>query len=219
MKNYILILLLITCSIAVYSQERKLRGPIWTFNQPHVDVFGISLGIGPKEIFRDTTLSRTFGVRIDLNVLGLLSPLLPKSPLGMSSSDQPQEVINGINISTGSFDISTNGLSLGLLMQYHYRSNGVSIAGLTNVSEIQNGIAISALGNDIDTLRGVSVGFINDAFNVAGIQIGGANDIKTKGVGIQIGVFNKATNFKGIQLGLWNENDKRSLPILNWNFK
>jgi hypothetical protein len=39
------------------------------------------------------------------------------------------------------------------------------------------------------------------------------------GRGVQIALFNSSMNFKGIQIGLWNKNQKRSLPFINWNFK
>ncbi|MFU8844655.1 MAG: LA_2272 family surface repeat-containing protein [Bacteroidales bacterium] len=37
--------------------------------------------------------------------------------------------------------------------------------------------------------------------------------------GIQIGLINKTRRLNGVQLGIWNQNEKRSLPIVNWNFK
>lgn len=43
--------------------------------------------------------------------------------------------------------------------------------------------------------------------------------VSEKFVGVQIGAVNQAKKLKGIQFGLWNVNEKRSLPIFNWNFK
>ena len=37
--------------------------------------------------------------------------------------------------------------------------------------------------------------------------------------GLQIGVVNKSKNLRGIQIGIWNVNQKRRLPLINWNFK
>ena len=37
--------------------------------------------------------------------------------------------------------------------------------------------------------------------------------------GVQIGVLNKAKNLKGLQIGLWNKNQHRSLPFINWGTK
>lgn len=201
------------------AQGRKTIGPVWTFNQPNTDVIGIALGISPKEIFRDTTLSRTFGVRVDISPLGLLSPLIPKSPVGSGDPNNPEEIINGLNLSTGSFRINTNGIGIGLMAQYHYRSNGISIAGMQNMAEVQNGISVAPMGNDIDTLRGIAIGFGNSSAQVRGIQLGAFNDITRQGVGIQVGIFNKAKKLRGFQIGLWNKNEKRSLPFINWQFK
>jgi hypothetical protein len=50
-----------------------------------------------------------------------------------------------------------------------------------------------------------------------GIVIALVNHVNT-GRGLQVGLINKANNFRGIQIGLWNRNDKRSLPLINWNF-
>jgi hypothetical protein len=35
--------------------------------------------------------------------------------------------------------------------------------------------------------------------------------------GLQIGIFNTSKHTKGVQLGIWNKNEKRKLPIINWN--
>ncbi len=37
--------------------------------------------------------------------------------------------------------------------------------------------------------------------------------------GLQIGVVNKAKRLRGIQLGIWNINERRKLPLINWNFR
>lgn len=53
-------------------------------------------------------------------------------------------------------------------------------------------------------INGVSVGLVNHAADVRGLQIG---------------LFNKTIELKGFQFGLWNMNEKRRLPIVNWDFK
>jgi hypothetical protein len=37
--------------------------------------------------------------------------------------------------------------------------------------------------------------------------------------GIQIGIYNKTLKLRGFQFGLWNVNERRSFPLINWNFK
>ena len=51
-----------------------------------------------------------------------------------------------------------------------------------------------------------------------GIGIAVIGNFDTEVNGTQIGLFNKANKLKGIQIGLWNTNEKRRLPIINWNF-
>jgi len=50
------------------------------------------------------------------------------------------------------------------------------------------------------------------------LQIWGTNYANKKIVGLQIAMWNKSKNTKRIQSGLWNINEKRNLPIINWNF-
>lgn len=232
MKKYILSFCILFISISSFGQlqkteNRKLRFPAWVFHSKNTDVIGLSLGILPKDVFKDTTLTRTFGLRIEAPGFGVIAPLMPTSPVSNSKksydlkmSESLTEKVYGFNISSGTFGtMEINGFSGALMIQYIYRMNGLSIAYLGNLMEKQNGISISVLGNEIYKSNGLLVGFGNGVHHFNGIQVGAANSVIDNGVGIQIGLFNTAKNFKGLQLGLWNKNDKRTLPILNWNFK
>jgi hypothetical protein len=228
MKKSIIIFALFLSAINCHAQNRKFRPLLWTTHSQNTDIAGISIGALPKGIFKDTTLTRTFGIRIEAPGLGLLFPLIPKSPISQSleayegkMNYKPNEVVYGINISSGStYETEVHGISLALIGQYLHKINGITITGLGNITERYNGITISGIGNDSFKTNGMAVAFIaNSSQYFNGIQISAQNFIETKGTGLQIGIFNKATNFKGIQLGLWNKNDKRSLPLINWNFK
>ena len=37
--------------------------------------------------------------------------------------------------------------------------------------------------------------------------------------GVQVGLINRSQSLTGVQFGLWNINQKRKFPIINWNFK
>ncbi|MFY0629945.1 MAG: hypothetical protein JXR05_06150 [Flavobacteriaceae bacterium] len=228
MKKLIIALILFTISLSVSSQDQKLRPILWTTHSQNTDIVGVSVGIFPKEIFRDTTLTRTFGVRIEAPGLGLFFPLIPRSPISRSleayenaMNNTPNEIVYGINISSGSnYQTEIHGVSLALIGQYIHKINGITIAGLGNITERYNGITISGLENDSFKTNGMAVSLVaNSSQYFNGVQVSAQNFIKTKGTGIQIGIYNEATNFKGIQLGLWNKNDKRILPFINWNFK
>lgn len=232
MKKYFLLLLVLLMSLSSFGQfktieKRKLRFPAWVFHSKNTDILGLSLGVFPKDVFKDTTLTRTFGFRIEAPGFGIISPLMPTSPVSdsresydLKMSEPLIEKVHGFNLSSGTFGtMEINGFSGALMIQYIYKMNGVSIACMSNLVERHNGIAISVLGNEIYKANGLLVGLGNGVSHFNGIQIGAANNISDKGAGLQIGLFNKAKNFKGIQLGLWNKNNKRSLPIINWNFK
>lgn len=233
MKKYILILLACLFSLQIFSQDslnvkRKLRFPAWITHSQNTDVLGLSLAAFPKGILRnDTTLTRTYGIRLEASVVAIFAPLMGRSPISRtknvneSKQEAPlTEIIYGINLSSGTFaETKVNGFSAGLLIQYLYNMNGISMAGMSNLIENHNGIAISGFGNEVYKSNGILIGFGNLARVFNGIQIGGFNEVMQKGVGLQIGIFNEATNFKGLQFGLWNKNDKRSLPLLNWQFK
>lgn len=233
MKKYILSFCILFISISSFGQlqkteNRKLRFPAWVFHSKNTDVIGLSLGVLPKDVFKDTTLTRTFGLRIEAPGFGVIAPLMPTSPVSNSKknydlkmSESLTEKVYGFNLSSGTFGaMEINGFSGALMIQYIYKMNGLSIACISNLMEKQNGISISVLGNEIYKSNGLMIGGIgNDTHYLNGIQIGINNGVSAKGYGIQIGLFNTAKNFKGLQLGLWNKNDKRSLPILNWNFK
>ena len=256
MKN--ICLLLLVCCLATQAQSRKFKTPIWTTHSKNTDIAGVSIGTFPKSIFTDSTLTRTFGVRLEIPGPGILLPLMPKSPLSTSLTEfenklgsEPSEIVYGINLSSGSTaETQVNGISGAFIGQYFIKMNGVAIAGIGNIIEKQNGMALSILGNDSYVMNGLSGGFIGNhtqtlngaqigGFNVSeftnGIQIGiqnnnNKNQNLTNGAqigvlnytedlqGVQIGLINNTKSLKGIQIGLWNKNEKRSLPIINWNF-
>ena len=208
--------------------KRKLRFPAWITHSANKDIVGVSLAAFPKGVFKsDTTLTRTFGLRIEASLLAALSPLMPKSPVSESfenykatQNSKLTEIIYGVNLSSGTFGSTrVNGISGGLFLQYLYSMNGVSFSPLGNLMEKHNGISLSILGNEAYIANGLFIGLGNLAVDFNGIEIGVINTVVGHGVGIQIGLFNEAKDFKGIQLGLWNKNEKRSLPFVNWNFK
>ena len=233
MRKYIFLMVIMLIPVILKAQDntlkdRKMRFPVWITHSNKSDIIGLSFAAFPKGVFKnDTTLARTYGIRVEASLVAVLSPLMPRSPI--STNDRAyvkkqnatlDEIVYGINLSTGTFgQTKVHGFSGGLFMQYLYNLNGIALTGMGNLIENHNGVGISALGNDIYKSNGILIGFGNSVSKFNGIQIGGFNDVLKKGVGLQLGIFNTAQNFKGIQLGLWNKNEKRSLPFINWNFK
>lgn len=203
-------------SMVSFGQKRKFRPLIWTQHDKNVDVVGLSLGAFPTNSRNSDHLNKTFGIRLEAFPLSPLYFLAPKVP----TVDSVHHKIYGINISTGTFEgIDVYGLSTTIFMNNIKKANGISLAGLTNSIAQANGIVVGFGGNGIEKGRGIMIGgpWGNYAKDFSGLQVSFENTIVEKGAGIQIGIFNTAKNFKGLQLGLWNKNQARSLPLINWN--
>ncbi|MBA3680246.1 MAG: hypothetical protein H0W73_03525 [Bacteroidetes bacterium] len=201
MKNIFNLLLIFGLITNLQAQKRESYFPIWTFHHPNSITNGISIGIASG--MENTKNTKSNGVRVEIIGAGLLIPLI-SGP--MMRDDSITEKINGINLSfTGTLaNCKVNGISVGYVGESIYKVNGISATGCLNYVGISNGLQCAVLVNDNDEMKGMQVAFIN-------------NSVTTKG--IQIGVFNFSKDLRGIQLGLWNKNGKRSLPIVNWQFK
>ncbi len=236
----VLLIIVMLFSISVHSQikNKKKYFPIWTFHKDSVSINGLSLGLWThQESFRHT---KTNGLKLELLGIGLLTLLLPNSPISKKKSEfeeflkQPlSEQVNGINISgTGTIcHCLMNGLTIGGIGQINTYVNGIAISGYINMVEKLNGLMSGVLNNAYlvnglqigatnitQNMRGLEIGMYNFTNLIKGIQLGVVNNSFST-TGVQIGLFNKAKKIKGIQLGLWNENPARKFPILNWNFK
>lgn len=220
----LLLIIFICLPILGFSQDynEKLRLPIWTFHTHNTTIYGVSIGA-----FSHTgseRFVRTNGLRLEIPGIGFLAPLGNGSPITgintlKSTSFVFSEIINGINISTGSWgNIKYNGITIGLIAQYGNLNNGLALAGLWNSMDKSNGIQISILINETLQSNGMQFSLSNKSIKTNGIQIGAVNGSQIIN-GVQIGLYNRSKETIGFQIGLWNVNEKRKLPIINWNFK
>lgn len=205
----ILFSLLLLAFVPAKAQQQKVRFPLWTFHQHNVRIYGVSVGAFNANESSNTT---TNGLRLEAPGIGFLLSFMPATPWDTANGFTPEvfpanktpEKISGINLS------ATGGIC--------YRVNGISIAGLTQVNWRINGISVSCMVNATETMNGIQYGTVNICESVRGIQIG--MGVRTDQLrGIQIGFINSSRNTRGLQFGLWNINEKRKLPILNWNFR
>ncbi|MEL6812084.1 MAG: hypothetical protein AAFP76_12190 [Bacteroidota bacterium] len=220
-KLFTLAFFIMTLSSFAQESKRKFRAPVWITHSRNTDIVGLSLAAFPKDVFGDSTLTRTLGIRLEPSLLGVLSPLIPHSPVstspetfGQALSESPTEIVYGFNFSTGTFgETYIYGFSASFFMQYLNRMNGISIAGMCNFIESGNGIFISGFGNDLYKGNGIGIGGGNHAYIFNGIQIGLLNKIKTQGSGIQLSFDNLSEQFKGVQLGVTNRNDAKLIGL------
>ncbi|WP_409417342.1 LA_2272 family surface repeat-containing protein [Flavobacterium sp. PS2] len=126
----------------------------------------------------------------------------------------PDLKLNGLNLSSGCFFTTTsmNGLNISAGNKFN-DFNGFSVTILGTIADNQNGLSIGVYNANND-LIGSTIGVYNQSYELKGLHLGVFNQAQINR-GLQIGVFNKS-NSKGFQLGLWNINNKRSMPFLNW---
>jgi len=214
MKNITIIttVLFLFLTISSFGQinQKKDYFPAGTFHQDSINIHGISVGLWS---FNDEPRNtNTNGIKFELIGVGIALPLIPRSPIVETEEDfvklnqKPlSERINGLNLSTSGTvcHCVTNGFTAGFIGQINFKVNGISTSLVMNLVQKQNGFMAS---------------MFNDAYSVNGLQVGlGNTGVKTRGA--QIGLINNSKNLKGIQIGLWNVNQKRKLPLINWNFR
>jgi hypothetical protein len=224
----IILTFLILFSINVFSQEYniKKRFLVWTFHTKNTTVNGISVGAFPN-LTENSRYVKTNGIRLEIPGFGFLAPIGNGSPISRIDSVSGKfnrsdykfdEIINGINISTGTVGkVNYNGITIAAIAQFGQLNNGIALAGLWNAMDKSNGIQISLLANEALYSNGIQISLGNSAIIMNGLQIGGNNYAKEMH-GIQIGILNNSKKTKGIQIGIWNINEKRKFPIFNWNF-
>lgn len=205
--------LFITTSLFCQEYNLKTNYLLGTFHAKNTTINGFSFGVLPnlKEAHR---FVKTNGIRFEIPGLGILAPIGNGSRISGIESVKGKfnrkdykfdEIINGINISGGSIgEINFNGITLAGIAQFGILNNGIAIAGVWNAMDKSNGMQISLLLNESLYNNGVQVAIGNNSIVMNGVQIG---------------ILNESKKLRGFQFGLWNKNGKRSLPLINWQFK
>lgn len=143
--------------------------------------------------------STTNGIRAELIGAGIVTLLLNDSPLVIRDSAvfakaqiPVSERINGVSLSAlGTVcNCIINGVNVGLVGHIYYQVNGLTASGFMNYSRKHHGVQIAIIGNRSYEVKG-----------------------------LQIALFNETKKLWGVQLGLWNVNERRKLPLINWNFR
>jgi hypothetical protein len=193
-------------------------------------VNGLVLGVGhfDNQNIEKQTIN---GINLEANPMGLAIPFfvfyipelirknkvnIDKDSLQINKMDQSDLLIqmNGINVSSGCFMTSANvnGLSVSLFNKIK-TMNGINVTGFGLQSDTLNGFSVGAY-NGVNKLNGATIGLFNETYSLKGVQIGFYNYAVVHS-GVQFGIFNMSKS-KGFQVGLWNINNKRSMPFINW---
>ena len=209
MKHLIILTLSLFLLNNLYGQDSSMlkKQIIGTFHTSDTEINGFSFGFAST--MGDERNVKTNGLRLEVPGIGFLSFMgngFPNATEPFKLDDYKfSEVVNGLNLSSGSWcDCNYNGITVGLFGQYGKLGNGLSLAGAYNIIDKQNGIQVAVIANTSYYFKGVQISAFNFAHHAKGLQVG---------------LVNRSRGLKGIQLGLWNVNQKRQLPIINWNFK
>lgn len=193
-------------SISIDSSKTNNKYLIWGSPSKATHVHGIMFNVFPKtmkSLNGDLSLPTINGIEFNINPISAFLPFIYL----MYSMDPNVHKPLSESLNEVEFDSFK-------------KVNGIELAFLNMEQTIINGIDINIAGSHESKTNGVSIsGIINKHYVVNGLTIGliGNHDIKCNGV--QIGLINSSNQLKGLQFGLWNKNQKRSFPIINWAFK
>ncbi|WCL81116.1 hypothetical protein PPO43_14165 [Saprospira sp. CCB-QB6] len=168
-------------------------------------IYGLALGLKAKNIrnlqhnYKD--LLHIYGLNLEINPFSIIS-IFHMRPLG-PSVDSIQEYEDKFRPDARSW------------------TYGLNVVPFSNISEqIVHGVNIVGLKNFVDEAHGVSItGLSSFSYKMNGLSIAGIYNSSIQTRGVQIGLVNKSKDLRGFQFGLWNINPKRSLPLINWQFK
>ena len=195
-----------TCKIndTVRTQNRYVLGLLPSRSK---NLYGIAIGPIGSECFCYLPYTRNSnGLNIQLGQ-GIFQTFMIKS----WNLDKYTEIIDSLNnadiLHSKSIPLKKvihNGILLAVFGTFSDQINGISCSAWMSSNRIVNGLSFNLLWNIQQTINGAVIGIANTT-------------IKTYGV--QAGLYNKSVKLKGFQFGIWNVNEKKTLPLVNWNFK
>jgi hypothetical protein len=207
----ITITILLIIGLQLFGQEKpseqvkNKKYIAWFSPSKTTELYGLMFNFSPRFPDYNSTdkYPVIYGSEINLNPIGLFTPFVlaiysidPATHCPVAKSlDSIKfdrfKIIQGIQVGLINMEPTIiNGLDINISGSFESKTNGLTISLVMNKHYISNGLTIALIGNQ-----------------------------DTKCNGVQIGLINSAVNLKGVQIGLWNKNQKRNFPIINWNFK
>lgn len=207
--SHLLFLFVLLCSLKLFSQEDSLKQAsptdkryiIWASPSKATHVYGLMFNIWPKDSMPYPKIN---GVEFNICPATVFSPFI----LAVFSLD----VGRILNMNSDSLPLNAlknfkkiNGLQLGFMNQEPTVINGLDINASGSFESVTNGLTLSAIRNEHYVINGITVAAMENLDHTCN--------------GVQIALLNSCKQLKGFQFGLWNKNQKRSLPLMNWCFK
>jgi hypothetical protein len=212
MKNISIIIIIIISSIFSFSQSDSLefdkkaknRYVIWLIPSAARNIYGIAIGpVGSEAVCNRPYTKYSHGLNLQIPGQGFIQAFYMNN-VHFQDFYKIKNDSSKINYDTIPLRTVHNGIIISPLGTFTPKVNGISLSSFMSMGEKINGISFNLFWNLYNNINGASVGFVNTNGYVRGIQVG---------------LVNKTANLRGFQIGLWNKNERRSLPIINWNFK
>ena len=187
-----------------YNKKKTNRYVIWLIPSTANNIYGFAIGpIGSEAICNRPYTKYSYGINLQIIGQGIFQTFYISK---FKFKDFKEFIHKDSTNSNNPAPIRAmhNGLIFSPFGTFTEQINGISFSLWMSMGQKVNGISFNLLWNLYGQVNGISIGLVNHA-NI------------TKGV--QIGLFNNSKILKGFQFGLWNKNEKRSLPIMNWQFK
>lgn len=158
-------------------------------------VNGLMFNLFPNmEEDSETTIIK--GLELEISPVAPLLFALTWAPVGFGDHSWRSETKNLETIK------NISGVHLGLVNLEPTKIDGLEI-NVISLNSHCSGLSIAGM-NIVDEINGVSIGIIRN--------------YSEKCDGVQVGLINETADLNGFQFGLWNKNNKRSLPFINWSF-
>ncbi|MES2654067.1 MAG: hypothetical protein V4620_00660 [Bacteroidota bacterium] len=212
MTKTLLVIFLLSFGLKSFSQDtNNLTKDSINFNKKYIawfypshatHVYGLNIDFWFKEgLWYQNTYPTINGVDINLNPLVIFTPIMMLLYSADSAFNSPPTLAMTDTINFSKFK----------------QINGIQIALLNMDATIINGLNINAFASRETGTRGVTISLLsNKEYFTNGLTLALFGNHNTKCKGVQLGLVNSCRQLKGIQFGLWNKNQKRSLPLINW---
>lgn len=203
--------LVLLCSYNISAQNDSLRSEksnksdrkfiVWVSPSEATHVYGFMFNLWNKD---HGPFPKIYGVEFNISPVGIFAPfLIGLYSLNISNTfNKVDELTCPLNYD--SFK-KVNGIQLGFINLEPTVINGIDINASKSSESVTNGVTVSMVSNEHYEINGLTIAIIANT------------DYRCRGS--QIALLNNCNDLKGFQFGLWNKNQKRSLPFINWAFK
>lgn len=182
-------------------KETDKKYIMWASPSKATHVYGLMFNVWPED---SLPFPKIYGVEFNISPIGVFAPFL----VSLYSLDIPKTIhMADSMICPANYNAfkKVNGLQVGFINLEPAIINGLEINASGSFESVTNGVTVSVATNNHYVINGLTVAVIAN------------NDYKCRG--IQIAALNTCNDLKGFQFGLWNKNQRRSLPFINWAFK